>query len=108
MRLEYAHPVTAILLLAAFLFPVAAGAPFTPDAVVRAPQEVREPNGRVEGRVVDPGSRAGIGGVQLRLDGRDVQVSAEDGTFALPGVPAGRHRLEAMLPGFAASSRWTS
>jgi len=95
--------MTVLLLLLSCL----AGVPSDPDpgvalAVTRQSPAARG-EGRVEGRVLDPGSRGGIGGIQLRLDGREVDVTAEDGTFALPSVAAGRHRIDATLPGFAIS-----
>ena len=65
---------------------------------------VKAQGGRVEGRVIDPASRAGIIGVEIRLDGRAAGVTGEGGMFVLAGVSAGRHRVDAGLPGFDRSA----
>ncbi len=63
------------------------------------------PPGRIIGRVVDTKTRAGIGSVQVRLDGNSAEVtSATDGSFEFPDVAAGHHQLVVVLAGFAASS----
>ena len=59
---------------------------------------------RIAGRVVDAKSRAGIGSVQVRLDGGVAEVTtAADGSFEFDAVEEGRHELVAALAGFAAS-----
>jgi hypothetical protein len=59
---------------------------------------------RIEGRVVDPGEKAAIGGavIELRPGGRTATADAE-GRFAFETVTPGRVRLLATLPGFSAS-----
>jgi hypothetical protein len=60
---------------------------------------------RIIGRVVDAKTRAGIGSVQVRLDGRAAEVTTTaDGSFAFGDVPDGAHQLVAVLAGFAASA----
>ena len=60
---------------------------------------------RIVGRVIDAKSRAGIGSVQVAIDGDGATTTtATDGSFEFGDVPAGRHELVALLAGFAASS----
>lgn len=53
--------------------------------------------GTLSGRVVDRGTGASVGGVELRLHvppgGTLAAVSADDGSFAIPGVPKGMANL---------------
>jgi hypothetical protein len=59
---------------------------------------------RILGHVVDVRTRAGIGAVRVRLDdGRAETTTGQDGSFEFPDVPAGRHRLSAVLEGFSPS-----
>ena len=60
---------------------------------------------RIVGRVVDAKTRAGIGSVQVRLDGTTAAATtATDGAFQFEDVAPGRHEVVAFLDGFAASA----
>ncbi len=49
--------------------------------------------GRLRGRLFDVDSRAGLGGVLLRIAGQ-VATTASDGTFLVTGLPTGAQRLD--------------
>jgi hypothetical protein len=94
-------PRHAACLLAAF--GLLAGASSARAAVLRPPE--RAASSRILGRVIDAKSRAGIGSVQVRLDGGAADVTtAADGAFEFGAVEEGKHQLVAVLAGFAASS----
>ncbi len=57
---------------------------------------------RIEGRVVDASTRAGVPAASVRLLGTTIGVlTAEDGAFTLSGVPPGRHAVRAERIGYA-------
>ncbi len=63
------------------------------------------PPTRIVGRVIDARTRAGIGSVQVRLDGSAAEATtAADGAFEFDDVTPGRHQVVAALVGFVASA----
>ncbi|HET9469158.1 MAG TPA: TonB-dependent receptor, partial [Vicinamibacterales bacterium] len=61
--------------------------------------------GRVMGRVLDAGTRQGVAAVAVYIVGTNVSaISAADGRFILPNVPAGRLLLQATSLGYAPRS----
>ena len=55
----------------------------------------------IKGRVVEFGSRDGIAGVTVELDGVARRVTSETGQFSFSGIPTGTHRLSFRLIGYA-------
>jgi hypothetical protein len=59
---------------------------------------------RIVGRVIDAKTRAGIGSVQVRLDGiTAAATTTSDGAFEFEDVAPGRHEVIVFVDGFAAS-----
>jgi TonB-linked SusC/RagA family outer membrane protein len=70
--------------------------------LVAAQLGAQSPTGTITGRVVDSASRRPLADVGLRVVGSTRgAASREDGTFTIPGVPAGPQRLRASRIGFA-------
>ncbi|HML17078.1 MAG TPA: hypothetical protein VK419_08630 [Bryobacteraceae bacterium] len=52
-----------------------------------------------DGRGADSPSAPGVAGVELILDNRRQTRTGPDGSYRFPGVPEGKHRIQAMLHG---------
>ncbi len=69
------------------------------------PRASAAPPTRIVGRVIDTKTRAGIGSVQVVLDGQaDEATTTADGAFRFDDVAPGRHEVVAFLVGFSAST----
>ena len=73
-------------------------------ALLVAPRPLTAQEAGLHGVVLDPGGEP-VAGAGLELDGRDLPIqTAEDGSFALPGVAPGEHRLRIDRLGFVPST----
>jgi hypothetical protein len=91
------HRVCRILVVLALLPGMAQAGGVDPCVPTAAPT-------RILGRVIDSKTRAGIGSVQVRLDGAlAAATTITDGTFQFEDVMPGRHEVIAFLDGFAVS-----
>lgn len=59
--------------------------------------------GSIRGRVVDQESRVPIAGATVQLSDLNTHTTTDRaGAFTLPGIPAGRHRIDVIAAGYAA------
>jgi TonB-dependent starch-binding outer membrane protein SusC len=72
------------------------------SAVWAKPASGQQTAGTIRGTVRQIGSGSPLGNVQLLVTGTRIGVmTRDDGTFVIPNAPAGAHRLQARLIGYA-------